>query len=352
VCTIDKDHLTQKEVEATWNAESSNIYAFSSPDGITWTQIGPSFVIPGRDTVNLTKVGDVYRAQVKQWTLSGGDYGWQPRSAWVTESTDFLHWSAPTFSMAADSIDMQNVKALGTGAVTDIYQLPAGQYGDQVIGLPWMFDIRKPTLLPASDTDGIPGPNTDIGVEHIEIAASTDGINWSRPARGPIVAKGASGAWDWGFMMTSQGLRVEGDQTLLHYSSYQGEHSCEPADTGCTLQGPSRAGLVTWPRDRMVSWHATGTGTLTTRPLQPEADAGALTINATGGVRVAVVDASGEVVSGYGLADSSLTPTGDGLTSTVRWGSALQLPSLSSVGGHLRLRIEVTDGDLYAFTID
>lgn len=101
-------------------------------------------------------------------------------------------------------------------------------------------------------------------------------------------------------------------QTRFYYGAFAGEHTCTSAakEAGeCTTEtGRSNIGLVTWPTDRFESFHATGAGSATTRPLTPASNT--LTVNydpgSTGGaLRVEVLDANGNPIPGYGAADAT-----------------------------------------------
>lgn len=64
-----------------------------------------------------------------------------------------------------------------------------------------------------------------------------------------------------------------------------------------------------------------------------------------GSLKVEVLDANGNPVPGYTAADA--TPiTSDTLGTAVSWGSKTTLPA-----GPLRLRFDLTAGDLYSYTI-
>src|ERR1700753_2272355 len=143
--------------------------------------------------------------------------------------------------------------------------MPAVRYGDQSLGLPWVFDIM---YSPERD-NGDPGG--DVGRSHLEIAASTDLVNWSRPSRGDIVTPGAPGSWDYGFELGGTTLINVDGQTRFYYGSFAGEHGCGTAGaTGClTPTGNSRIGMVSWPQDRFEALH--GAGSVPTRPLAPAA---------------------------------------------------------------------------------
>jgi hypothetical protein len=337
-------------------------YEEQSTDGIAWTAVAGATPIPGWDVPNVTydPTTGLFVAMTKQYPIvyapPASPTG--PRTVWMSTSSDFKTWTAPQPAFAADFRDDQLIPA-GTGkhgatAWSEVYGMPAIRYGDQYLGLPWVFDIA---YSPNRDT-GDPGPDT--GRSHIELAASTDLVNWSRPDRDNLIAPGAAEQWDWGFDLTGttlQDVLVNGQwQTRLYYSAFAGEHSCDSTAISagnCTVaQGNSTIGLVTWPTDRFESFHAaTGGGSVTTRTLTPTGHT--LTVNynpgtSGGSLTVEVLDANGNPIPGYTAADATAIPS-NALApgATVSWGGTTTLPS-----GPIRLRFDITGGDLYAFTVN
>jgi hypothetical protein len=338
-----------------------------STDGINWVQVPGADSIPGFDVIVVTydPVKHIYLAMSKHQITAP----WGPRSMWLSTSTDFVHWSVPTPSFAADLLDDSSIPAgyglHGQTAWDEIYGMPATRYGDQYLGTPWVFDIE---YSPDRDTGN---PGVDHGRSHLEIAASQDAINWSRPDRTNIVTPGpkpattnpAPESWDYGFALGSTTfVNVQlpnGDwQTRFYYGAFAGDHTCDPQsliDAGdCRVKyGNSNIGLVTWPMDRFEAFHANAgqTGSVTTKPLSPAAST--LSVNydpgTSGSLRVAVLDANGTPVPGYDATDSAVITTDSRHPGVpLSWGGKTTLPTNA---GPLRLRFDLTGGDLYAFAV-
>ncbi|MDR7276299.1 hypothetical protein J2S41_003077 [Catenuloplanes atrovinosus] len=334
-------------------AENTQYIGKQSNDGITWTAIPGARGIPGFDVATATWDPATQRfvAMIKNQLTS--PFG--PRTTWVSTSVDFKTWTTPRPSFAADLLDDALIPAgagrLGTTAWSEIYGMPAIRYGDQYLGVPWIFDI-------VYSPNPFGNPGTDKGRSHLGVAASRDLVNWSRPGRGNLVQPGAPGTWDYGFALSSSGLVTvtlpDGtSQTRLYYGAFAGEHMCDDAAKNagqCTTNyGPANVGMVSWPTDRFASFHADGTGVVTTRPLT--AAGKALTVNyrpaaAGDSLRVEVLDANGNPVQGYGPADS-VPVTTDARAPGVRaaWTGGSTLPA-----GAVRLRFHLDGGDLYSFT--
>ncbi|MFY1691215.1 hypothetical protein [Plantactinospora sp. WMMB782] len=328
-------------------------YAAQSTDGINWVPMNSGNpVLPGWDVANVSYDPATARfvAMTKQYPVAyaASTRPAGPRTVWVSTSTNFVTWTPPRPSFATDPGDDDAITDAGRSGSTpwaEVYGMPAVRYGEQYLGLPWIFDIVD-SPSPLAD----PGP--DKGRQHIGLAASDDLLVWSRPVRGRLVQPGISGAWDWGYQLTASTLLTVGDQVRLYYSAFAGEHSCAGADVPARCgvpMGRSRVGLATWQRDRFVSFRAqAGGGTVTTRTLSPAGAALAVNVAPAGGaLRVEVLDAAGVPVPGHTLADS--TPiTANSLAARVSWGTTSTLPTGI---GPLRLRFHLSAGDLYAYTI-
>jgi hypothetical protein len=324
--------------------------AMASRDGITWTDLnGGNTVLPGFDVVNVgwdPTNGGRFVALSKQYP-TGSPYG--ARTVYTSFSTDFVHWTAPRFALASDTVDHEKVAARypsRAAASSEIYGMAGMRYGEQFIGVPWMFDVHE-------RPNALGNPGDDIGRAHLELAASQDLLNWSRPARDAIVTEPAQSAWNWGFQVGGGSLLTVGDEVRYYYGSFAGEHSCGPEDVPslCAKStGNSKIALLTWKRDRFEAFRAaTGGGSVTTRTFAPTGTR--VTVNAnlgtSGQLRVALLDAAGTPVPGYSASDA--TPIGgDTLGTTVSWGSKTTIPT---TGGPFRLQFQLTAGDLYSYSI-
>jgi hypothetical protein len=343
-------------------------YAFSSNDGINWVLLDEEIpAIRGHDTVNVAYDQDAGRfvASSKEWIFTKDDSGVShytraARTVLVSTSTDFMTWTKPTPIHASDIRDYDAVAAdnPGTGGATvtsyggpvkssDIYSMPVFRYGEQYLALPTMDETTY------AATDVWP----DVGRAHLELASSQHLYTWSRPNRQKLISPGALGDWNWGFHLAATQMLTVGDQVWLYYGSFEGKHGCpesgaEP-EKGCQNGvddiGNAHTGRVTWPKDRFMAFHAAAAGgVVTTRILAPQAGGDQLRVNVAtgaGNLKVEVLDANGNPVPGYTLADATAIQ-GDTLGQTVTWGTRNTLPS-----GTIRLRFNLSAGDLYSYVI-
>ncbi|TDV56622.1 hypothetical protein CLV71_102689 [Actinophytocola oryzae] len=325
-------------------------YAMASRDGITWADLnGGNSVLPGFDVANVSwdpTNGGRFAALTKQYP-TGSPYG--ARTVYTSFSTDFVHWTAPRFALAPDAFDHEKVVARypsRPAASSEIYGMAGMRYGEQFIGVPWMFDVHE-------RPNALGNPGDDVGRAHLELTASQDLLNWSRPARDAIVTEPAQSAWNWGFQVGGSSLLTVGDEVRYYYGSFAGEHGCDATDVPslcAKAMGNSKIALLTWKRDRFEAFRAgSGGGSVTTRTLAPTGTR--VTVNAnlgsSGQLRVALLDSAGNPVSGYAAADA--TPvTGDTLGTVVSWGGRTTIPT---TGGPFRLQFQLTSGDLYSYSI-
>lgn len=314
------------------NPGTRHYRAASSIDGRTWQSFA-SPGIPGWDVMNVSFDPSRRRfvAMVKDWSTTPVT---TPRRVNLSTSTDFVTWSAPRLVLSADARDLDIAHArfpsVSPAPGVEIYGMPSMRYGEQYLGLPWVFEILQTGASVGQDE----------GPVLTQLAASQDLVHWNRPDRTPIVTPGAaSTAWDHGQIYSGSSFVTVGDEVRLYYGGWLGYHA---------QGGGARVGLATWPRDRFVSWHATTAGSVTTRTLDAAGSVLAVNVDPNGGeLRVEVLDADGHAIPGYTLAES-IPINAASLHQQVGWTSHSSLP----VDRPLRLRFALTAGDLYAYQIE
>lgn len=325
--------------------ETLGYYVYFSPDGYTWTQGQDKPVLFDGDVSNVTfdPRSKRYIATVKKRMFTSRTPGIYDRSAFISTSTDFLHWSEPRLAVTGDYADDGAAQARN-GLEGQIYGMPVLPYESTYIGIPWVFLI----------TDYTTGPSASAGDGPVlpEIASSRDLVTWSRPVRDPVLEPGGPGAWDDGALYTSSNALVTDRTITMYYGGFNAGHG------GPDLTDPGHAGYLgqtgraTWRRDGFVSMtNAARPGTgepgeLTTRPIV--FDGRDLRLNAVvrGSLTVEVLDAStGRPIPGY----TSSPIKGDRYDAKAHWKGA---PDLSALAGHqVKLRFHLTGADLYSYWI-
>lgn len=304
--------------------------AFFSPDGFTWTPSPVSPALPAADVITV----DYDEENGRFIAMSKQPYG--VRAFFLSTSTDFVHWSTPEYALAADALDQQI--AHDNGALeAQTYGLPAMAYGNDYVGFPWMLEITE--LAP----DGTTGGGVD-GPSYVQIAASRDLRHWHRPDRSQVVELGPDGTWDDGMIFTSSNLIVTDTDVSMYYGGWDDTHGVPGGQRSAAI------GRVTWRKDGWVSMRAGAeTGTLTTKELDGSGDS--LFVNAVlgsgGSLRAEILDAAGDPLPGFGLADSNPV-TGDQLKAELTWDGA----DFAAIGDQpVKIRFHLTGGDLYSFTV-
>jgi HEAT repeat protein len=160
---------------------------------------------------------------------------------------------------------------------------------------------------------------------------------------------GQFGEWDSGMVYGANTMLVVDDEIRLYYLGANMGH--------CTKVLPMTrpyhtlgVGLATLRLDGFASLQPTGEqpGTVTTRPLQIKGDRLVVNANcrADGWLKAELLDAAGDVLLGFTLADCRPV-TGDSLGHKVTWRGANTLPT--GMPATIRIRFTVKDADLYSF---
>ncbi|MBN1394801.1 MAG: PEP-CTERM sorting domain-containing protein [Pirellulales bacterium] len=294
---------------------SRTIAAMTSPDGYSWSgPVNTTFPVTG-DVVSM-----YYDEGLGKYVGLTKAYVDGKRSRQVTYSDDFVTWTAPVTVLAPDAQDP---------ATAHLYTQAAFMYEGMRIGYVSMYDTETEKL----DT---------------QLVTSRDGLTWERyRERETFLANGELGDCDSAITAAcSSGLIVKDDQILIYYTGRNVDHS------GTIIDGGEEQGgicLATLRKDGFTSADADSSGgSLTTT--QFRLTGLNLSINAVtngyGNVQAELLDAAGQVIAGYGAADSN-SFSGDSLDAGVTWSGKLIDRSL--LGQKVSLRFQLTDASLYSF---
>ena len=212
------------------------------------------------------------------------------------ESRDGKTWSAPEMIIMPDELD----------AVThQLYYLSVTHFEGYRLGLVGLYnmDIKN-----------------DVRTLEPQLAVSTDGRRWRRPAREALIPRGADGDYDSQMIMCPNQMLDIGDEWLVLYGASRTPHAKNPGEgephEGCI-------GLVTIPKHRLVGVCADAAVSFRTKPFF--CDAADLRMDADvadgGEVRAELADPLGQTAPGFGFEDS--VPLGPGSKrQTLRWKNA------------------------------
>lgn len=341
-----------------YHPEKNAMSVAYSPDGLTgWSEF-KAVCGGGRDVVTACRddLGDGYFSFMK-WRLGA----WNRRAAWaawgptpdamtrgpinVNADLNDDAGSADRIAAAYPTLDFIQASQFHT----EIYEVTPFIYEGHYFGLPMRFDVS-----------GKGGGNVD-GITDVTLIASRDKqgkSGWQRPggAKGSdgvampsVLSLGKWGEWDSGQIYGPNGLLVVDDEIVFYYTGACFGH--EPAGSKSDGEG-NRAyraaiGRATLRLDGLVSLKAdAGEATIVTKLVSFTGKQ--LQVNAvcpSGSLRVELVDALGNPVPGFSLADCDPF-SGDALRHVVSWHGKSDLSSLA--GKPLQVRFQLRDGNLYA----
>jgi hypothetical protein len=322
-------------------------YVYFSPDGYTWTSGGDRPVLLDGDVSNVTWDPRTrqYIATIKKRMFTSGTPGIYNRSAFLSTSTDFLHWSTPILAVSGDYADNGAAQALG-GVEGQIYGMPVLPYESTNIGLPWVFLITNYTV--GSQSGAGAGPVLP------EVASSRDLVNWSRPVRDPVLTPGEPGAWDDGALYTASNALVTDRTVTMYYGAFNADHGGPDLTDPNHVDYRGQSGMATWRRDGFVSMtnasrpHSGDPGFVVTKPVAFTGSE--LNVNTVvhkgGSLKVEVLDAAtGAVIPGF----TSKPITGDQYGADVKWTGHVRLSTLA--GKQVKFRFSLAGADLYSYWV-
>lgn len=297
-----------------------------SADGIHWKEYPGNPVFKYGDTAKLTQnptTGE-YLAYIK---LPKVVNGFHLRVVWLSRSMDFKNWSEPELVFAPDQVD--NDWTMKPDERTEVYLMSVFPHAAGFIGLPAMF-YHMPQVLDGSksanggviSTKGGAVPET--GPMDIQLVTSQDGRKWKRSSpRIPIIKRGPPGAYDGGAIYNADSSPVHvGKETWVYYTAINTGHG------GPIPPKYTSIGVAKFRRHGYVSLDAGPEGGfIETKPLKFTSSR--LLINADasrGRLQVALLEADGRPIQGYGLKDSVVFK-GDKTDWKARWNGKKDVPT-------------------------
>jgi hypothetical protein len=318
-----------------------------SADGLHWTPYSsPSFRYS--DTTN-TAYFDNRIGRYVGWARynSGTSLG---RQVARCEFNDPHNWGAEAAVFSADAQDQSTLDpAVYTGmdfynGGVHVYQGAPGVY----LGFPAAYFHYRPEVAAARSQYGLRKADNDGPLE-VQLITSRDSVNWYRPDRGKaFIPRGPDGSVDDGqtYVMGTSNLIYRGDEIWIYYTAQPFTHGDYALDGQLALGSVMRAVLR---RDGFVSVDAGAeTGGFTTPTMIFSGSHLTLNVDAgcEGWLRAALLDANGNPLDGYSLADCDAIG-GDFIGRTVSWNGRNDLSALA--GTQIRMQIEMQNAKLYAF---
>lgn len=333
----------EKDLQKRYQGVGGMYHAFSSPDGLNWKQESTETIISGGDTSHFywdphTKR---FRCTVKGGAnayVSGDISGLRRRVVGFSETTDLTKFPPLRMVMAPDDVDDLWCRP-DTVQRTHFYACPVLPYETMYVGLLQIYRAEEPE-------------GYFHGPLWLELVSSRDGVHWLREepdtsvrniyaldsvSRPPLLDIGKYREFDRGMVIAHTPLLV-GDELWTFYTGYDEEHDLLPYRSAIGLAKLRKDGFASLDSDELP-------GEILTKRF--ENTEGPLLVNyqARGGsIRVELVGADGQIISGYGREDCQPL-TGDAVRGTVRWKTKKELPS----GVPVRFRFILDRGRLYSF---
>lgn len=313
----------------------SGYRAAYSGDGIHWTLYPRNPVLDAGDTIMATQnpsTGEYLAFHKRPATVRG----FSRRVVWLSRSQDFQTWSEPELVFVPDEADDDWSRRPQDR--TEVYDMAVFPHAAGYIGFPAIFRNTPQTI---DQKLKISGASAATGAIDIQLAASSDGRTWSRTwPRLALISRGAPGTYDGGAILNTASAPVDaGDETWVYYTAINTGHGAPVPPKAISI------GRAEWRRHGFVSLDAGPEGgTIETKPLafaSPE-----LVVNADasrGRLRVALYEADGRPIPGYGLAESDLL-TSDAVRWKAGWRGRRAIPTDRPV----RVQIEMTSTCLFS----
>lgn len=310
-------------------------YVAHSSDGIHWELYPKNPVLPNSDTCTLAfdeKTGEFLAFHKRHWKHRGTNR----RLVFLATSRDMQNWSEPELVMAPDEIDDAEARAEG-GRNGQFYNMSVFPYGGQFLGFVTHFRYSGPPKRKGPLQSGDDGP-IDVQLVH-----SRDGRKWERcEDRSPVIPMGPY-KYDAGCILgVSNGVVIVGDEMWAYYTAITTTHGGFVPEKEITI---ARAA---WRLDGFVSLDADGAnGVVETVALKPAGNRLTVNVDALAGeCRVAVLDAKGEPIPGFGREDC-VPIKEDAVRQAVRWKANDAMPSDQPI----RLCFYLDRAKLYSYRI-
>ena len=328
--------------------EKAGLFLSFSKDGIHW-RADPTRVFPFiPDTQNQVR----YDHRLGKWVAYLRK--WDPDRRVgrlelddLTEPWPYNHDAKPHHIWGQDKIAVPRDE-FPTVLATDDQDPPDSDfYTPVVVEYPWADDayLMFSSLYQHFPNKKQGGKYDNDGTLDIHLAVSRDGIAWDRPSRDAYLGRGANGELDSGAVYMLAGLVRVGDVIHHYYSAWDITHGYYSANP--EKRGVGAIAHATQRLDGFVSLSAgEQPGWLETPPLTFAGSRLELNVDAKSRCRVQLEDGDGQPIQGYSLDDCEAIG-GDSVRQVVTWQGSSDVGKLA--GRAVRLRIELTDGELYAF---
>lgn len=325
--------------------QKAGLYMWNSPDGLQWTQV-PQRVFPLLpDTANQA----FYDTRLEKYVAN--IRVWDPlRKVGRVEMDNILEpWpytplEKPYYIWGEDKIPVSSREVPVVLGCDEEDPPQSDLYNAACIQYPWADEayFMFPSLYRHFPEPPV-GKYGNDGYLDVQLAVSRDGITWTRPSREPYVSMGLEGALDSSQLYMGVGIVRNEDALYQFYGGYKTTHG----QTGVNGIG-SILRLEQRPDGFMYVYAPLDGGTFTTPALTFSGKCLLLNVDGSAGGtgRAALLDASGNEITGLGLADCDEFAA-NSLSKEVTWKGINDLSAWA--GKPVRLRFELKAMKLFSF---
>ncbi len=345
---------------------------WKSPDGIHWTHEEREVTgLRAADTQPSwfwdPRIGR-YVAYSREWVRERSGFG--TRMVSYNESDDMLNWRAMHFAFEPDErdaaaapmmvLDPEKLTVNGENIMPRREQRSAASAGeDQVLTPMSPLDFYGPGVFPYEGVylALIPvfhhwrgsGANTFPSTGDVQLAVSRDARHFTRPGpRRAFLTTGMDGSWDSKWIYPVLRPVRMGDELWIYYMGTNHDHAGRVDPKSVREESAITRAILRL--DGFVAAEADYEGgSLLTPPLRFTGSTLELNLNTgAGGVaKVEILDASGEPIRGFTMAEAD-ERNGNGVRLLASWnGGATDVSQLS--GRPVRLRFKMRAAKLFAF---
>jgi hypothetical protein len=306
---------------------------YSSPDGVHWSEPTRTSLVGDNTTIHYNPFRKKFVYSVRT--------SLDARTRSYRECDDLFagaHWSKDelVYWAGADELDLPDPEV---GDRTQLYNLDMIAYESLMLGV---FSIHR-------------GPSNEVcerekrpKLTDLTLAYSRDGFHWSRPEHEAFLAgTRKEGDWDRAYLHPSASIcAIVGDKLYFYYSGFSG---ISPKYGGHLYAGGA-TGVAFLRRDGFASMDAAEKpSSLLTRPVIFKGKYLYVNVAAPeGAFRAEIVGQDGQPIEPFTLAHS-IAVSGDSTHVRAQWKGASDLSAL--IGQPVRLRFQLTSGQLYAFWV-
>lgn len=302
------------------------LVAFKSEDGVNWTRMREAPVITdgafdSQNTAFWDRESAQYRCYSRYFERCFDimEFWHGIRAIQSCTSTNFTHWSKQTPNEYDDGVPLEHFY---TNAA-----IPCPGAEHMYLSFPMRFMPER------YKADGFP----KSGISDSVLMSSRDGVRWSRPFMSSWIHAGRDERnWTTRSLTVAHGIVSTSPD---EFSIYVAEHY-EWED--------ALLRRYALPRHRFGSIHADyAGGHAVTKPFTMDGERLVLNYSTSGAgsIRLQLEDETGQPLDGFAFADFGVL-YGDELDYEVKWKSGRSVSQLSGIP--IRLRIELSDADLYA----